>query len=97
MLFRSTAGAARTAPLAILLGVGVTEVLGLIYSIAASFATTSVDSILQTNLALPMGQVYLNTFGKKGALALWWLIAVVQACLYHCLNSVRTSDTCSFI
>ncbi|EGO23956.1 hypothetical protein SERLADRAFT_362094 [Serpula lacrymans var. lacrymans S7.9] len=74
-----TAGAARAAPIAIVVSVAATEIFGWIYYMAASFATTSVDEILQTKLTLPMGQVFLNTLGKKGALALWFLIA-----LYMC-------------
>ncbi|KAH7928394.1 amino acid transporter [Leucogyrophana mollusca] len=73
-----TAGAARAAPIAIMAGVIGTEVLGLIYYIAASFATASVPDIIQTKLALPMGQVFLNVLGKKGALALWWSIGFLQ-------------------
>jgi amino acid transporter len=73
-----TAGAARAAPIAILVGVGVTEILGWLYYIAASYATTSVADIMETKLALPLGQVYLNVLGKKGALALWCSITLLQ-------------------
>src|ERR1700692_4760923 len=63
-----TAGAARAAPIAILVGVAATEILGWLYYIAASYATNSVTDILQSKLALPLGQVFLNVLGKKGAL-----------------------------
>ncbi|KAG2039575.1 amino acid/polyamine transporter I [Suillus americanus] len=71
-----TAGAARAAPIAILVGVAGTEILGWLYYIAASYATNSVPDILQSKLALPLGQVFLNVLGKKGALTLWCSIAV---------------------
>ncbi|KAG2155825.1 amino acid transporter [Suillus bovinus] len=73
-----TAGAARAAPIAILVGVAATEILSWLYYIAASYATTSVPDILQSKLALPLGQVFLNVLGKKGTLTLWCSIAVLQ-------------------
>ncbi|KAG2151409.1 amino acid transporter [Suillus clintonianus] len=75
-----TAGAARAAPIAILVGVAGTEILGWLYYIAASYATASVPDILQTKLALPLGQVFLNVLGKKGALTLWCSIAYLCGC-----------------
>ncbi|KAG1882605.1 amino acid transporter [Suillus subluteus] len=85
-----TAGAARAAPIAILVGVAATEILGWLYYIAASYATNSVPDILQSKLALPLGQVFLNVLGKKGALALWCSIAVLQY-LCGCSQAVDAS------
>lgn len=73
-----SAGAARAAPFAILIGVAGTAGLGWILLIAASFATTSVSDLLTTTLPLPMGQLFLNTLGKRGMLILWSFIIVVQ-------------------
>ncbi|KAH9833890.1 amino acid transporter [Rhodofomes roseus] len=73
-----TAGAARAAPIAILVGVGATASLGWILFIAASFATTSVSDLLSTTLPLPMAQLFLNVLGKHGMLAIWSFIIVVQ-------------------
>lgn len=70
--------AARTAPLAILIGVLATETLGFFLLIAASFASPNVTRIVDSNLTLPMGQVYLDTLGKKGMLAIWSLCILVQ-------------------
>ena len=72
------AGAARSAPLAILIGVGATASLGWLLLIATSFVVTSVPDLLGTSLPLPMGQVFLNVLGKRGMLAIWSLIIVVQ-------------------
>ncbi|KAK7696095.1 hypothetical protein QCA50_000738 [Cerrena zonata] len=52
--------------------------LGWLLFIAASYATTSVADILNTDLPLPMGQLFLNQLGKNGMLAIWSLIIVVQ-------------------
>lgn len=72
------AGAARSAPIAILLGVAGTQILGWLLLIAASFATVSVADLLTTDLPLPLGQLFLNVLGKRGMLAIWSLIIVVQ-------------------
>jgi amino acid transporter len=72
------AGAAKAAPIAILVGVGATAGLGWILLIVVSFVTPSVSDILSSHLPLPMGQVFLNVLGKKGMLAIWSLIIVVQ-------------------
>lgn len=73
-----TADAARAAPIAILVSVFATSSLGWLLFIAASFATASVDDILGTDLPLPMGQLFLNVLGKRGMLAIWSFIIVVQ-------------------
>ncbi|TFK73727.1 amino acid transporter [Pluteus cervinus] len=71
-------GAAKSAPIAIVAGVAATEFLGLMYLISTSFATTSVEGLLETELPLQIGQLYLNTLGKHGTLALWSCIIFVQ-------------------
>ncbi|KAJ8096330.1 hypothetical protein PM082_011488 [Marasmius tenuissimus] len=72
------AGAARVAPIAILVGVGATASLGWILLIATSFVIPSVSDLLASDLPLPMGQVFLDVLGKRGMLAIWSLIIVVQ-------------------
>ena len=72
-----TAGAARAAPIAILVGVGATASLGWLLFIAASFAIPSVPALLSTGLALPMGQLLLDVLGKRGMLAIWSILIVV--------------------
>jgi amino acid transporter len=71
-------GAARAAPIAIMVAVGGTQFLGWLVYIAASFATTSVPDLLSTTLPLPMGQLFLNVAGKNGMLAIWSCIIIVQ-------------------
>jgi amino acid transporter len=72
------AGAQRTAPIAILVGVLGTQVLGWLLFIACSFATTSVTNLLTGALPLPMGQLFLDVLGKRGMLTIWSFIIVVQ-------------------
>ncbi|KAH7890929.1 amino acid/polyamine transporter I [Phlebopus sp. FC_14] len=72
------AGAQRSAPIAILVGVAGTQALGWLLFIAASFATQSVADLITTTLPLPMGQLFLDVLGKRGMLAIWSFIIVVQ-------------------
>ncbi|OSX59611.1 hypothetical protein POSPLADRAFT_1059803 [Postia placenta MAD-698-R-SB12] len=73
-----TAGAARAAPIAILVGVGATASLGWLLFIAASFATASVPALLASPLPLPMAQLFVDVLGARGMLALWSCVIVVQ-------------------
>jgi len=71
-------GAARAAPIAIMVAVAGTQFLGWLIYIAASFATSSVGDLLGSQLPLQMGQLFLNVAGKRGMLAIWSCIIVVQ-------------------
>src|ERR1700722_17959620 len=59
-------------------GVGMTAFLGWILLISASYATSSVPDLLSSPLPLVMGQLFLDTLGKHGMLAIWSAIIVVQ-------------------
>ena len=84
-----TSGAARAAPLAIMVSVAAVGSLGWILSIAASFATLSVPALLETKLALPMGQLLLDVVGKRGMLTFWCLTLIVQVSLRRVCRARR--------
>ncbi|KAI5122017.1 hypothetical protein M0805_008009 [Coniferiporia weirii] len=73
-----TTNASRAAPLALLTSVIATASLGWLTLIAASFALASVPALLESELSLPMGQLFLDVLGKKGMLTVWALVIVVQ-------------------
>jgi len=73
-----------------MVGVLGTEILGWLMYIAISFATYSVPDVLRSKLALPIGDVFLNVLGKKGTLALWWSIAILQF-LCGCSQTIDAS------
>ena len=52
--------------------------MGWILLIATSFATVSVPGLLETKLALPMGQLLLDVLGKRGMLAIWSFTIIAQ-------------------
>jgi amino acid transporter len=64
------ASAAKSGPLAIITAVGGTWLLGWFVLITTAFVITDVNEILGSALSLPMAQVYYDTLGKKGMLAL---------------------------
>ncbi|KZT69568.1 amino acid transporter [Daedalea quercina L-15889] len=73
-----TSGAAKAAPIAILISVASVSSLGWLLCIAASYAIVSVPDLLETELSQPMGQLYLDVVGKRGMLAIWCMTGVVQ-------------------
>jgi len=42
------------------------EILGLLLLIRVSFASSNITRPVNTDLSMPIGQLYLDTFGKKG-------------------------------
>jgi hypothetical protein len=66
-----TANAAIVAPLAMVVAVGSTWLLGFFMIIATSFAVLDVGGLLGTPLSLPMAQVYYDVLGKQGMLTIW--------------------------
>ncbi|KAJ7705493.1 amino acid transporter [Mycena rosella] len=87
-----TAGAGRTAPIAILVNVavGATSALGWMLLITISFVIPSVGDILSSRLPLPAGQVFLDVLGKRGMLAIWSCATLTQyAC--GCAQGVDAS------
>ncbi|KIL56787.1 hypothetical protein M378DRAFT_172402 [Amanita muscaria Koide BX008] len=71
-------GAAWSSPIAMVVGVAATEVLGFFLLIGMSFSTTSVSRLLATSLSLPAGQLFLDAFGKTGMLVLWTIMMTIQ-------------------
>ncbi|KAI0036099.1 amino acid/polyamine transporter I [Vararia minispora EC-137] len=71
-------GASWSAPMAILTGVGGSAILGWGLWIATSYTMVSIPSVTASTFSLPMGQHFVNVFGKRGALAVWSLIIVNQ-------------------
>ena len=78
-----------------MVGVGATAGFGWLLLIATSFVITSVSDLLGTQLPLPMGQVFLNVLGKRGMLAIWSLIIVVQVRFTFQCRSYAKSDESS--
>jgi amino acid transporter len=73
-----TSNAARVVPLAIMSGVFMTSFTGFALAIVTTFSITDVMGTATTVLEVPMAQVLYDHLGKRGFLALWSFIIVVQ-------------------
>lgn len=63
--------------------------IGWLVLIAASYALVSVPKLLESSLALPMAQLLLDVLGKRGMLALWSFITVVQVSTFGYFLSLK--------
>lgn len=80
----------RTAPLGMVLGVGFSGLVGLVYIIPLLFSVGDIDSVLKTKTGLPAAQIFYNVAGKRGSLGLLFLVFMMQ---YLCgLASVTASS-----
>lgn len=80
-----------------MVGVLGTEILGWMLYIAISFATYSVPGVLQSKFELPIADVFLSVLGKKGTLALWWSITVLQVGMLSISCSVSSEAHLVFV
>jgi hypothetical protein len=49
----------------------------------------NIDALLSSNIGQPMAQIFFQSFGKNGTLALWAVVVTVQSVLsleYHLLH-----------
>ena len=78
-LSEETAHAARAAPLAILVSVAYTSVMGWLLLISVSFAIPSVNGLLEDDFStFPIRQVFHRVLGRQGLLSVWSMIIIVQ-------------------
>jgi hypothetical protein len=42
---------------------------------------TDIDGLLNSPIGQPMAQIFLNSFGRNGTLALWAFVVIVQCVL----------------
>ncbi|KAI0717739.1 APC amino acid permease [Cerioporus squamosus] len=71
--------AATAVPWAIVYAIGIAGVLGWAINVALAFCMgTDLDAILNSPIGQPMAEIFLNSFGQKGTLALWSIVVLVQ-------------------
>ncbi|KAH9856381.1 APC amino acid permease [Lenzites betulinus] len=71
--------AATAVPWAIVYAIGIAGVLGWAINVALAFCMgTDMDSILNSPIGQPMAEIFFNSFGQKGTLALWSIVVLVQ-------------------
>jgi len=71
--------AANAVPWAIVNAIGIAGVLGWAINVALAFCMgTDIESIMNSPIGQPMAQIFFNSFGQKGTLALWSVVVTVQ-------------------
>ncbi|RDX41178.1 APC amino acid permease [Lentinus brumalis] len=71
--------AATAVPWAIVYAIGIAGVLGWAINVVLAFCMgTDLDAILNSPIGQPMAEIFLNSFGQKGTLALWSIVVLVQ-------------------
>ncbi|KZT05219.1 APC amino acid permease [Laetiporus sulphureus 93-53] len=71
--------AATAVPWAIVLAIAIAGVLGWAINVALAFCMgTNLDAIVNSPVGQPMAQIFFNSFGQKGTLALWSFVVLVQ-------------------
>ncbi|CDO70392.1 hypothetical protein BN946_scf184999.g32 [Trametes cinnabarina] len=71
--------AATAVPWAIVYAIGIAGVLGWAINVALAFCMgTDLDSLMDSPVGQPMAQIFFNSFGQKGTLALWSIVVLVH-------------------
>ncbi|KIM51757.1 hypothetical protein SCLCIDRAFT_1219882 [Scleroderma citrinum Foug A] len=71
--------AAIAVPWAIVGSIAISGVLGLAINIALAFCMgTDIEYLLSSPIGQPMAQIFFNSFGERGTLALWSFVVVAQ-------------------
>ncbi|KAF9219347.1 amino acid transporter [Gyrodon lividus] len=71
--------AATAVPWAIVSAIGIAGVLGWAINVSLAFCMgTDLESILNSPVGQPMAQIFFNSFGQNGTLALWAIVVLVQ-------------------
>ncbi|KAH7909980.1 amino acid/polyamine transporter I [Hygrophoropsis aurantiaca] len=71
--------AATAVPWAIVSAIGIAGVLGWAINVSLAFCMgTDLDYLLNSPVGQPMAQIFFNSFGQNGTLAVWAIVVVVQ-------------------
>ena len=71
--------AATAVPWAIVYAIGIAGVLGWAINMALAFCMgTDLDAIMNSPIGQPMAEIFFNSFGQKGTLAIWAIVVIVQ-------------------
>ncbi|KAL6712935.1 polyamine transporter tpo5 [Lecanora helva] len=89
-LSEETANAAWSAPLGVLMSVGVSSVFGFFLILSLLFSIQDFTSTVSSDVGQPVTQILLDVFGENGAIALMTLIIV---CVWHCGLFSMTSNS----
>ncbi|KAI0744734.1 APC amino acid permease [Earliella scabrosa] len=71
--------AATAVPWAIVYAIGIAGILGWAINMALAFCMgTDLDALMNNPIGQPMAEIFFNSFGQKGTLAIWAIVVIVQ-------------------
>ena len=89
-LSEETQNASWSAPLGVLMSVGVSAVFGFFIILSLLFSIQDFDSTVNSDIGQPVVQILIDIFGNAGAIV---LMTLVMVCVYHCGLFSMTSNS----
>ncbi|KAG1744393.1 amino acid/polyamine transporter I [Suillus lakei] len=92
-----SSNAATAVPWAIVSAIGIAGILGWAINVSLAFCMgTDVDSLLSSPIGQPMAQIFFNSFGQTGTLALWSFVVLVQYMMGSSMVLASSRQTFAF-
>ncbi|KAG1744390.1 amino acid permease-domain-containing protein [Suillus lakei] len=92
-----SSNAATAVPWAIVSAIGIAGILGWGINVSLAFCMgTDIDSLLSSPIGQPMAQIFFNSFGQTGTLALWSFVVLVQYMMGSSMVLASSRQTFAF-
>ncbi|KAG1723441.1 amino acid permease-domain-containing protein [Suillus lakei] len=92
-----SSNAATAVPWAIVSAIGIAGILGWAINVSLTFCMgTDMDSLLSSPIGQPMAQIFFNSFGQTGTLALWSFVVLVQYMMGSSMVLASSRQTFAF-
>ncbi|KAI0077673.1 APC amino acid permease [Panus rudis PR-1116 ss-1] len=89
--------AAVAVPWAIVYAIGIAGILGWAINVALAFCMgTGLQDIMDSPIGQPMAQIFFNSFGQKGTLAVWAIVVIVQYMMGSSMVLAASRQTFAF-
>jgi amino acid transporter len=89
-LSEETRNASRSAPLGVIMSIGVSFLFGWFYLLCLLFSIQDLDRTIASPYAQPVLQIFVDVFGENGAVA---AMTLVMICVWHCGLFSLTSNS----
>ena len=89
-LSEETQNASWSAPLGVLMSVGVSSIFGFFIILSLLFSIQDFDKTVDSDIGQPVVQILIDIFGNAGAIV---LMTLVMVCVYHCGLFSMTSNS----
>ncbi|KAG1718840.1 amino acid permease-domain-containing protein [Suillus lakei] len=92
-----SSNAATAVPWALVSAIGIAGILGWAINVSLTFCMgTDMDSLLSSPIGQPMAQIFFNSFGQTGTLALWSFVVLVQYMMGSSMVLASSRQTFAF-